>query len=400
MTILFRSRGTVESRAVSFQTLWGRGESTSDITIGTTAESALRLVPLYAAHRLIIDQFASTPLHGYTQGNDGTRKRMGNDPALISMPSKGRGLFAWKAQAIASALSYGNAYGYITAVDGLGYATALEWLSPLRVEVDETGTADLPAPQYYYDGKLLQRDRVLHVPWIVQPGKYEALSPLAAFKLAFSTGAHAQASANDWFANGAIPSGHLHNNAKDIKPTDAEEVRNRFRAAVTGRDVLITGADWDYTTIGIPADEARFIETLRLTATQVATIYGVPADKIGGETGTSMTYATLEQNTLDFMAFAMRPWYSRFEEAFSSVLPSRVYVRFNADAMVRTDLLSRMTAHEIAQRSGIETNDEARALEDRPPLTTAQRSEWLTMWRQASIPQALRHKGNDDDDDA
>ncbi len=395
MTILFRSRRAPDARSLSYQAVWGRGDNVVSYAVGDTAESALRLVPLYAAHRLIIDQFSSTPLHAFRRTADGGRQSIA-DPPLIAQPSAARGLYAWKAQAVASCLAYGNAYGLVTMQDDGGYATAVEWLPPLDVDVDDQNPAD---PRYSLNGKEIPRSRMLHVPWIVQPGKVKGLSPLAAFRVAFDTGASAQVSARDWFANGAIPSGHLHNTAKTVGPTDADEIKSRFRAAVSGRDVLVTGTDWTYTTIGIPADEARFIETLRLTATQIASIYGVPPEKIGGEMNSSLTYSTLEQNTLDFMAFAMRPWFTRFEEALTSVLPQDVYVKFNADAMVRTDLLTRMQAHEIAQRSGVATNSETRALEDRPPLTTAERNEWLNMWRNATIPQDLRALGSDDDAD-
>jgi hypothetical protein len=36
-----------------------------------------------------------------------------------------------------------------------------------------------------------------------------------------------------------------------------------------------------------------------------------------------------------------------------------------------------MQAHEIALRIGLETQDEGRAIEDRPPLTEAERQQWL-----------------------
>jgi hypothetical protein len=56
------------------------------------------------------------------------------------------------------------------------------------------------------------------------------------------------------------------------------------------------------------------------------------------------------------------------ETKFSQMMPARQFVKFNIDAMIRTDLLSRYQAHEIAIRSGWRNPDEIRALEDLPPI--------------------------------
>ena len=73
----------------------------------------------------------------------------------------------------------------------------------------------------------------------------------------------------------------------------------------------------------------------------------------------------------------------RVEDTFTAVMPQPEYAKFNADALVRADLKSRMEAHEIAQRAGVETNDEARHVEDKAPMTDPERSQWLQTWHPA-----------------
>ena len=63
-----------------------------------------------------------------------------------------------------------------------------------------------------------------------------------------------------------------------------------------------------------------------------------------------------------------------------ALMAPEVYAKFDADANVRADLKTRMEAHEIAQRAGIETNPEARHVEDKPPMSDAERAEWLQTW--------------------
>jgi len=81
-------------------------------------------------------------------------------------------------------------------------------------------------------------------------------------------------------------------------------------------------------------------------------------------------------------------WLIQIEQALTRVAPGRRYVQFNMDANIRPDTLTRMQAHEIALRTGIETIDEAREIEDKPPLSDVERAEWLAVHgpQQASVP--------------
>lgn len=371
--------GRAERRSLSYQDVWASGGSV-DLFGGT--EGALRLIPLFAAHRTIIDATAATPLHGYRLRPDGTAERLPQQPGLIARPPFGQA-FAWKAQAVASLLSDGNAFGLVTSLGPDGWPDGLLWLDPRRVSLAEDDS-HVP-PRYLVEGREVDQASILHIPWVVPAGKWRGMSPLKAFITAFEMGQSAQAMARDWFANGAMPSGHL-KTTNVLGDEAAQTAKKRWKAAIQGRDVFVSGPDWTFDAIGVPADEARFIETLKLSATQIASIYGVPPEEIGGETGHSMTYATVEGNEMRFAARVIRPWAVRIEEALSTMLPAPVYAKFNLDANVRADLKSRMEAHEIAQRAGVATNREARRLEDRPPLTDQERADWLAMWRKGAEP--------------
>jgi HK97 family phage portal protein len=373
VSLLFGSRRP-ETRAVSYQDVFGSGGDVD--LIGTGVEGALRLVPLFAAIRLITDQFASTPLHAYRERTDGTRERMPRQPTLLTTPPWGS-MASWKGQCITSLLTWGNAYGLVTVKDGFGRAEQIQWLSPSSVSVDDE--LDRP-PAYWWNGRDVPLDRMVHIPWIVLPGRSKGLSPVGYFKMLWETGQAAQLSSRDWYVNGAVPSVHFKNVERTLTTENAATMKARYKDAVQGRDALVTGKDWTLDTIGLPADEARFIEALKLTATQVASIYGIPPEEIGGERGASLQYSTMEMDDLRLSGRTMRPWYVRVEEALSQVRPPREDVKFNADALVRADLKTRMDAHEVAQRAGIETNAEARHVEDKPPMTDAERAQWLQTW--------------------
>lgn len=382
---LFRRR--VETRATTFQQFWGSGADQVRMT------DPLALVPLFAAHRVIIDAVSTTPLHAYRQTPDGVTEKASTQPALLTKPPVGTPAY-WKAQCVASLLYDGNAFGLVTSRGTDGWPTGLIWLDPRHVAIEDEGGL----PLYLLDRRPMDPADVVHVPWIPQLGSWRGLNPIAAFRATFETGHHAQLTARDWFANGAIPSGHMKNTQLQLDPAQTEELKARFKASVTGREVLLTGNDWEYSTIGIPADQAQFIESLKLTATQIASIYGVPPEEIGGETGSSLTYKTLEQGELRFNGRVKAPWCVRIEEALSKIMPRPVYAKFNLDATVRVDLLTRSQSHEINIRTGVETLDEARRLEDRRPLTDAEKEALKPPApAPAADPNAQDDTGSEDD---
>jgi HK97 family phage portal protein len=370
MGLFSRRSKRTDERAVSYQDVWSTGGDVTAIS-ATSIDSALRLAPVYAAVRLIADQGASLPLKAYRQSG-AVREPITSTPELLKTPAPGVTPFTWKQQALTSMLLRGNAYGYITAFSGTA-AKNLVWLHPDRVQVDEsTGI-----PIYRHNGQMLDVSRVVHIPGLTVAGSCVGVNPITAFRTVIETGLQGQQYTRDWFLNGGpVGAGtHLKNEEMTLTPEQANTAKSRYRASARAGDVLVTGKDWTLSPITVKADDAAFVQTARLTATQIASIYGIPPEMIGGETGTSLTYSTVELNSLNFVTYTLRPWLVRLEEALSAVMPQPQFCRFNVDALLRADTLSRLQAHEIALRTGIETLDEARATEDKLPLTPEQKAE-------------------------
>jgi HK97 family phage portal protein len=105
-------------------------------------------------------------------------------------------------------------------------------------------------------------------------------------------------------------------------------------------------------------------------------VYGIPPEMIGGEAGSSNTYANVEQQQINFVMFTLRPWLVRLETAFSALLPDRQYVKFNSDALIRADLKTRWEVNQIRVNLGAASLDEIRAQEDEPPLPNGQGQQY------------------------
>jgi HK97 family phage portal protein len=285
-------------------------------------------------------------------------------PPLFDLLATDGQLVPWLHRCVTSLALRGNAYGLHVSRDGFGFPTAIDWLDPNRVACDdrpgETG--------WLVDGRSVPRSDILHIPLFALPGERVGLSPISSFARTVGVGLQAQTYASEWFQAGGFPPGTFRNTAKTITQEEASIIKARTTAAIRSREVLTFGSDWEYTAISVPPEEAQFVETMKMTTNQIASIYGIPPEMIGGESGSSMTYANVEQQQINFVMFTLRPWLVSLETAFSSILPERQYVKFNSDALIRADLKTRWEVNKLRVDMGAASINEIRLQEDQPPL--------------------------------
>jgi HK97 family phage portal protein len=305
----------------------------------------LRLVAVWGAVRFLADNISSMApgLGLYKSGKNGIAEKQPT-PALFANPSIHGELTTWLHRLMLSLCLEGNGIGLITARDRFGFPVAIEWLNPINVvTLDRAieGPGSYVDPRWYWWGRPMDPADLLHIPWFVLPWRVRGLSPVGAFATTAQVGLGAQSYAAQWYEQGGVPPGTFRNTTQKVLPEDAAEIGNRIARRLHTRQPLIYGSDWEYTPITIAPHEARFIETTQLTATQIAVIYGVPPDKIGGTTGDSLTYATVEQNSLDCLTYTFRPWLTRIEYALSTCFPRGYFVRFDTSEFLRVDAKTR-----------------------------------------------------------
>ena len=360
MSLFFRA---AEQRAVTSVEGWGRGD---DAALGSSMSSALSVVPVFAACRLISDSIATLPLQAYRKTGD-VRTPIAL-PAVFDTETR----IEWVQQALMSLLLRGNAYGLVVARSDDGTPKRVQWLNPERVDIDEAGTK----PVFRYNGTVVPDVDMKHIPAYAMPGTVKGLSPIGACSMLADTGAATQKMMRDWFAGRGIPGVTAQNTSKVLSAAEAETVSDRLRARMRTGQPFVHGSDWDINFMSLPADDAGFVSAAKLNATQVATIYGIPPEMIGGETGSSLTYSTVEMNQHNLAALTLRPWLAKLEQEFSSWIYRPRYVRFNVDAMIRVDVKTRYDIHQIAREIGMRNVDEIRALEDLTPLPDGQGQDY------------------------
>jgi hypothetical protein len=237
----------------------------------------------------------------------------------------------------------------------------------VQVIDDESQPFNPLRSRVYFYGRLMRREDYFHIKAFSLPGRTEGISPLRAFALTILNGLEATRYGTDWFKAGGFPPGTFKNNEIEINPEDAAEIRSMLNTSIRRREPLVYGRDWDYHPVTVPPSEAQFLESMQMNATQIAAVYGLPPDRVGGKRGDSLTYSTTQQAAIQIIE-ALRPWLVRLETAFFNILPQRRIVRFNSDALLKTDLSERAAIYRTWRDIGFKSVDEMRETEDLEPL--------------------------------
>lgn len=369
MSILRRRRP--EKRAISYQDVWGSGgpwpANTSTAGEKVTEESALGLSAVWASVNLLASVVSSLPMDVLT-GSGPTARPVEPTPDLIRAPSMKVTRREWVYQAMVSMLVHGNAYGYVVSRDRMLRPTAVEWLHPSSVSVEERGALELPT--YSLSGSRVPTEDVWHLRAFTQPGSAIGMAPLDRHRETLGLGLAARKYGAQFFASGAHPSALLYSD-QPVTEEQALTIKQRFKLAVKGRDVFVAGAGLKYQQTQTPPNESQFLETQDRMDLAAARAFGVPPEMIGVAAAGkgSVTYANREQRSADFLTYSVNHWLVKFEDALTAALPRPQYVKFNTGALLMSDLQTRYAAYAVALAGAPFLDvDEVRALENRPPL--------------------------------
>ena len=383
----------VEERAITaIEGYW------PDVSDGPTAlghvsvSRAMALPAVFACIRILADTIASLPPVLYYQPTPNAIPQRQPTPSLFANPSIHGSLFDWLHRGTASMGSNGDAIGLITARDYYGYPTMIEWLNPEQVATQDGklyGPGSFMNPLWWWYGRPIDPKDLVHIPWFTMPWRVRGLSPIGAFQLACNVGIGAMEYSMNWYQNGGVPPGTFQNTERTFDQTDADKITSRLVARMQSRKPLVYGKDWVYSPIAIKPHEAEFIQTMQLTATHIAHIYGVNPEDVGGTTGDSLTYSTVELNNIKLLTRTIRPWIVRWEQALTSCFPRGYYVKFDTSEMLRLDAKTRASIDQISlgfNPPAWKEVDEVRAGYDLPPSAKLNKVEALKTKPPAPAP--------------
>lgn len=135
--------------------------------------------------------------------------------------------------------------------------------------------------------------------------------------------------------------------------------------------VAILEEGLDVASIGIPQSDAQFLESQKMTRTEIAGLFRVPSHMINDLD--RATWSNVEQMGIEFVTFALLPWLVLWEQAISRDMltpqeRTRYYAKHKIQALMRGDNPSRSAFYTAGLQWGWLSINDVRELEDMNPV--------------------------------
>ncbi|URZ02059.1 hypothetical protein CLAUR_020560 [Clostridium felsineum] len=353
------------------------GSTTSGKTVNE--RTAMQTTAVYACVRILAEAIAGLPLHVYRYRMDGGKERIPQHPLyylLHNEPNPEMTSFVFRETLMSHLLLWGNAYAQVVR-NGRGQAVALYPLLPSKMEVSRAANGELIYTYYrdYDENGLnpkggyitLRKDDVLHIPGLGFDGLI-GYSPIAMAKNAIGMSLATEEYGAAFFANGANPGGVLEHPGviKDIQRVK-DSWNSAYQGSANAHRVAVLEEGMKFQAIGIPPEQAQFLETRKFQINEIARIFRVPPHMVGDLEKSS--FSNIEQQSLEFVKYTLDPWVVRWEQSLqqSLILPSEkssLFIKFNLDGLLRGDYQSRMNGYAVGRQNGWMSANDIRELED------------------------------------
>lgn len=374
-----RDKPVDKAADAGYSFLFGRTTSGKPVNERT----AMQTTAVYACVRILAEAVASLPLHVYEYQDDGGKKLVHDHPLyylLHDEPNPEMTSFVFRETLMSHLLIWGNAYAQIIR-DGAGRVLGLYPLLPDKMEVQRDDKGNIyyvysrnsdenPTFKEYGNIKLKAED-VLHIPGLGFDGLI-GYSPIAMAKNAVGMTLACEEYGASFFANGANPGGVLEHPGVLKDPSKVRESWNSvYKGVSNAHKIAVLEEGMKYQQIGIPPEEAQFLETRKFQINEIARLYRIPPHMVGDLDKSS--FSNIEQQSLEFVKYTLDPWVIRWEQSLqrSLLLPGekgKYFIKLNVDGLLRGDYQSRMNGYAVGRQNGWFSANDIREMENMNPI--------------------------------
>ena len=374
-----RDKPVDKAADAGYSFLFGRTTSGKPVNERT----AMQTTAVYACVRILAEAVASLPLHVYEYQDDGGKKLVHDHPLyylLHDEPNPEMTSFVFRETLMSHLLIWGNAYAQIIR-DGAGRVLGLYPLLPDKMEVQRDDRGNIyyvysrnsdenPMFKEYGNIKLTAED-VLHIPGLGFDGLL-GYSPIAMAKNAVGMTLACEEYGASFFANCDIPGGVLEDPGVLKDPSKVRESWNSvYRGVNNAHKIAVLEEGMKYQQIGIPPEEAQFLETRKFQINEIARLYRIPPHMVGDLDKSS--FSNIEQQSLEFVKYTLDPWVIRWEQSLqrSLLLPGekgKYFIKLNVDGLLRGDYQSRMNGYAVGRQNGWFSANDIREMENMNPI--------------------------------
>lgn len=350
--------------AAWLQEAFGATPSTSGVRVNE--QTAMQFSAVYACVRILAETLAYLPLPVYKRLPRGKERAPDhlNYGLLHDRPNPELTSFNWREIMQSHVALWGNAYAEKEMLKS-GKVVALWPLMPNRTRAERRNGRKVIITQPEESGPevVLGADRVLHIPGLGFNG-LNGFSVLGMIRNAVGLGLAAEEFGARFYSNGATVKGVL-THPTTLTGQAKGNIRESFETEHAGLSkshrLMILEEGMKYERIGIPPEEAQFIQLRKYQKNDICSFFRIPPHMI--QDLDRPFQSNVEQMGLDFIRYTMGPWLVRWEqvlnwELFGPDERSTYFAEFNVEGLLRGDSAARAAYYQqIFQVGGISPNE-------------------------------------------
>jgi HK97 family phage portal protein len=337
---------------------------------------ALTVSAVWACVTILAESLASLPLILYQRETRGKTRASAYPlyPVLHDQPNDEHNAFTFYELLTGHVGTWGNAYAQIMRDNG-GRVRQLWPLRPDRMKVDRVNGKKIFT--YLKNGVeplTFQKNEILHIQGFGSDG-LTGLSPVAMARNSIGLAMSAEKYGSKVFQNDARPSVVL-TTPKELKDPAYNRLKEswneQFSGAGNAAKTTILEEGMDIKTIGFPPEDAQFLESRKFQLAEIARWYHMPLSLLS-EQGQTSSYASVEQFSLNFVQYTLRPWLVRFEKSIAAQLLTPTerqdyFAEFLVDGLLRGDIATRYQAYNTGRNGGWLSVNDIRQFENMNPI--------------------------------
>lgn len=352
----------------------GGGATSAGVKV--TPQTAMGLSAYFAAIRAISEDVGKLPLIVYRQLDPRGKDRLRDHPAydlLHTAPNDWMSAITFRETLTAWALGWGNGYAEIQRDRGVrGAPKRLLPLHPKCVTVRQTDKGTIYY-EYRYGAtqKTIPAEAMLHLHGLGDDGiQGYSVATIGAESMGLSLAAQTFGAA--FFGNGSSMGGVL-KHPEVLSEKALQHLRDTWSSLYTGAynagkpAILEEGMTWER--IGIPPDDAQFLETRQLQVEEIARWFRIPPHKI--QHLLRATFSNIESQNIEYVVDTLTPWLVRWEQELKRKLFAEeddVFAEHVVAGLLRGDHAARGVYYREQFFIGALSQNDIRELENRNPI--------------------------------
>lgn len=366
-----------ENRGMSWNELFSSlgfgAKSKSGISVNE--DISMSLTAVYGCAKIIAESVASLPIYLY-QRVDGGKNTAETNPLYDILHSQANEeviAYTFYETLVQNVVLWGNGYVWID-WNNAGRVKGLWNLLPGYTEP----LRDPTTYKLYYQtqdprtGEYLRLDaeNIIHVVGFgYDPSTLKGKSPVRLFRDTIGLGLSMEEFGSRFFDNGTYLGGVFEHPSKL-----SDDAYKRLKSELGGlqgiqntHKIKILEEGMKFNPIGIPPEDAQFLQSRKFQIAEIARIYRVPLHMLAELD--KATNNNIEHQSLEFIKYTLAPYLKRIEQSFAMKLltPAQrrnMLIEFDTNGFLRGDFNNRVQGYKSLREMGTLCANEIRAMEN------------------------------------